>query len=137
MAIAGHRTTYGRPFNHVDLLEPGDLIILEVPIGSCTYRVIGRAVHRARPRTSAVVANTPGQAQLTLTTCHPKGSARQRLIVHAELVSGGVSGLRVVRVVRRRAGGAGRRRLVSRLAPLAWRTGGRAEGGWSGGITWP
>ena len=33
-----------------------------------------------------VVANTPDEATLTLTTCHPKGSARQRLIVKATLV---------------------------------------------------
>jgi sortase (surface protein transpeptidase) len=39
------------------------------------------------PTDVAVVANTPDQARLTLTTCHPKGSARQRLILSATMVS--------------------------------------------------
>ena len=39
VGIAGHRTTYGRPFNNLDLLAPGDLIVLETPIGICTYKV--------------------------------------------------------------------------------------------------
>src|SRR3546814_1729232 len=46
VAIAGHRTTYGRPFHNVDLLEVGDEITLQTPIGECTYAVseeIGRA----------------------------------------------------------------------------------------------
>ena len=63
-AIAGHRTTYGRPFHDLDLLQPGDRIILETPIGECTYEVAVRALHRAaRPQTE-VVANTPDQARL-------------------------------------------------------------------------
>ena len=39
MAIAGHRTTYGKPFNQIDRLKPGDALILETPIGTCTYQV--------------------------------------------------------------------------------------------------
>ncbi|HEX9682414.1 MAG TPA: sortase, partial [Acidimicrobiales bacterium] len=31
VAIAGHRTTYGRPFHNLDLLDPGDTIILKTP----------------------------------------------------------------------------------------------------------
>jgi sortase (surface protein transpeptidase) len=38
------------------------------------------------PKQVEVVANTPDEATLTLTTCHPKGSARQRLIVKATMV---------------------------------------------------
>jgi sortase A len=83
VAIAGHRTTYGKPFANVQLLKPGDEIILETPIGSCTYKV-SQAPFVVTPRDTSVVAPTPGSA-LTLTTCHPKGSARQRLIIRAEL----------------------------------------------------
>jgi sortase A len=86
VAIAGHRTTYGRPFHDLDLLEPGDRITLETPIGSCTYEMQEQAFIVAPTRVD-VVANTPDQARLTLTTCHPKGSARQRLVVTAVMVS--------------------------------------------------
>ncbi len=86
VAIAGHRTTYGRPFHNVDLLRPGSRIRLETPIGSCTYSVRAEPFPIA-PTEVGVVANTPDRAMLTLTTCHPKGSARQRLVVQADLVS--------------------------------------------------
>ena len=90
VGIAGHRTTYGRPFHNVDLLEVGDEITLETPIGSCTYQV-STEPFVVRPTDIEVVANTPDEATLTLTTCHPKGSARQRLIVKATLVRSDVS----------------------------------------------
>lgn len=85
VAIAGHRTTYGRPFHNVDLLKPGSEITLQTPIGSCTYQV-SKEPFAVSPTQTDVVANTPDEATLTLTTCHPKGSARQRLIVKATLV---------------------------------------------------
>jgi len=91
VAIAGHRTTYGRPFHNVDLLGPGSQITLETPIGSCTYEVT-QEPFAVSPKQTEVVANTPDEATLTLTTCHPKGSARQRLIVKATLVRSDVDG---------------------------------------------
>lgn len=87
VAIAGHRTTYGRPFSNIDRLEPGDAIILETPLGGCTYEVSG-APFVTTPTDFSVVANDPSSSTLTLTTCHPKGSARQRLIVKATLTAG-------------------------------------------------
>lgn len=86
VSIAGHRTTYGRPFHNVDLLKPGAEITLVTPIGKCTYEVT-RDPFVVSPTQTDVVANTPDEATLTLTTCHPKGSARQRLIIKATLVS--------------------------------------------------
>jgi sortase A len=86
VGIAGHRTTYGRPFANLDLLKPGDDIILETPIGSCRYKVAKRPFIVA-PTDTWVVDPTP-EAMLTLTTCHPKHSAAQRLIVQAQLVPG-------------------------------------------------
>jgi sortase A len=85
VAIAGHRTTYGRPFHNVDRLKPGNTIRLETPIGTCTYEVTQQPFP-VSPSDMQVVANTPDEATLTLTTCHPKGSARQRLIIKATLV---------------------------------------------------
>jgi sortase A len=85
VAIAGHRTTYGKPFANIDQLQPGDQIVLETPIGSCVYEV-SQPPFVTHPRDFSVIAPTP-DATLTLTTCHPRHSARQRLIVKARLVS--------------------------------------------------
>jgi sortase A len=87
VGIAGHRTTYGRPFHDLDQLEPNDEIILHTPVGSCTYRMI-EAPARVSPNDVSVIASAgPGVNRLTLTTCHPPGSARERLVAVAELVS--------------------------------------------------
>ena len=90
VAIAGHRTTYGKPFANVDRLAPGDEIILQTPVGSCVYRV-SEAPFVVLPTDWAVVANTPGQFELTLTSCHPKGSASHRIVIKAEMVSSEVT----------------------------------------------
>ncbi len=90
VGIAGHRTTYGKPFADIDRLQAGDRITLETPVGSCTYQIAGAPLITG-PRDWGVVANTPGQKMLTLTTCHPKGSARERLVVKATLVDGPVA----------------------------------------------
>lgn len=87
VAIAGHRTTYGRPFNQLDRLKTGDVVILTTPIGSCTYEVMKDPFVIA-PTDFSVVQNDPNKKLLTLTTCHPRGSARQRLVVQANLVKG-------------------------------------------------
>ena len=83
VAIAGHRTTYGKPFNQIDLMKPGDTIIFETPVGSCTYSV-NKEPFVVAPTDLWVLDPTPS-ATLTLTTCHPKNSAAQRLIVQADL----------------------------------------------------
>ncbi len=87
VSIAGHRTTYGKPFANVDRLKTGDTIILQTPIGACTYEV-NKAPFIVEPTNRSVVANTPGHHLLTLTTCHPKGSAKERLIISATLTKG-------------------------------------------------
>jgi LPXTG-site transpeptidase (sortase) family protein len=84
-AIAGHRTTYGKPFAEIDDLRAGARITLETPVGSCTYEVIGKPFI-TNPSDFRVLEQGTG-SKLTLTTCDPPGSADYRLIVHAELVS--------------------------------------------------
>lgn len=90
VGIAGHRTTYGRPFNRVDELSAGDEIWLLTPVGDHRYVVsdpdpdIGANPWITDPEDWGVVAPSD-DAVLTLTTCHPKGSAQQRMIVRAEL----------------------------------------------------
>ncbi len=84
VSIAGHRTTYGRPFGNIDQLKPGDTIELTTPIGGCVYQV-SKAPWVVAPSEMSVLDPT-AERSLTLTTCHPKGSAAQRLIVRATWV---------------------------------------------------
>lgn len=83
--ISGHRTTYGAPFNEIDRLQPGDLIVVETATGAHHYTVRRSMV--VSPLDVWVSEARPG-AWLTLTTCHPEFSARQRLVVFAELTAG-------------------------------------------------
>ncbi len=83
--ISGHRTTYGAPFHELDDLSPGDSIEVDTALGTHTYEV--REVIIVQPTELWVTEPREG-AWLTLTTCHPKFSSRQRLIVFAELVDG-------------------------------------------------
>jgi sortase A len=84
VAIAGHRTTWLRPFYNLQAEAPGDLISLQV--GAVIYRYIVRRVVTVSPRDLQVVAPLRGW-WLTLTTCNPRYSAAQRLVVRAELTS--------------------------------------------------
>jgi sortase A len=92
VGIAGHRTTYGRPLNRMDELRPGDLVELETPFEVFTYRAMEPFDGHPNPwvvaPTQYDVVGQPvdGGSFLTLTTCHPKGSARQRLVMRFELV---------------------------------------------------
>lgn len=83
--ISGHRTTYGAPFHELDQLVPGNLIEVETALGVHTYAVSETII--VKP-TAIWVAQHRDGAWLTLTTCHPKFSSRQRLVVFAELVDG-------------------------------------------------
>jgi sortase A len=82
-AIAGHRTTYGAPFYSVDELQRDDKIFVTTAQGAFEYRV--RETKVVRPNEVQVLDPTPDN-RLTLTTCHPRFSARQRMIVVAELI---------------------------------------------------
>jgi sortase A len=82
-AIAGHRTTYGAPFYDLNQLVPGDLVLITTVQGSFRYSVTRTLV--VDPSDVAVVAPT-ADAELTLTTCNPRFSAAQRLVVKAALM---------------------------------------------------
>ncbi len=88
--ISGHRTTYGAPFHDLDVLEPGDLIEVETAIGVHVYEVEESFI--VKP-TELWVTDPREGAWLTLTTCHPKFSARERLIVVASLIAGPNAGV--------------------------------------------
>lgn len=80
--ISGHRTTYGAPFYRLDELKKGDEIILYDAKGSYTYIVAESKI--VLPTAIGVIAPS-NDARLTLTTCNPRFSARQRLIIVAFL----------------------------------------------------
>lgn len=87
VAIAGHRTTYGRPFNRIDELKQGDEIILTTPLGRHVYEVVGAPGVVLPTQYTDVVEEYPSDGDyLTLTSCHPEGSATHRIIVRAKLV---------------------------------------------------
>src|SRR5205814_4284582 len=82
VGIAGHRTTYGAPFNRIDELGPNDAIYVVTRQGQFRYEVIEKKI--VAPKDVSVLDATPDN-RLTLTTCTPKYSAAQRLIVVARL----------------------------------------------------
>jgi sortase A len=81
--IAGHRTTYAAPFSHIDTLRRGDLITLELPYGSFTYRVTGSIVV---PATRLSVLRSRGREEVALQACHPRFFASHRWITYGRLV---------------------------------------------------
>jgi sortase A len=85
VAVAGHRTTYGAPFRHVDELERGDRIVMRMPYGRLTYRVERTRI--VDPSAIGVVRDV-GHEQLVLTACHPLYSAKQRIVIFARLEGG-------------------------------------------------
>jgi sortase A len=82
VAIAGHRTTYGAPFRHVDELRRGDRIELAMPYGRFAYRVERTQI--VEP-TDVDVVGRVAYDRLVLTACHPLYSANQRIVVFARL----------------------------------------------------
>ena len=86
VAIAGHRTTYGKPFNRLDELEPGDKVILTTPIGRHVYEITQRPWVVDPSDWSPVMEYAKGGSFLTLTSCHPEGSADYRIVARAQLL---------------------------------------------------
>ena len=84
MALAGHRTTHGAPFSRIDEIDPGDEIILTTPTGEHRYISIGTAIVGPADY-SEISTQWPTIPTLSLVSCHPKYSTRQRIIVHAVL----------------------------------------------------
>ena len=84
VAIAGHRTTYGAPFWDLDKLRAGDDIRLVTEKGIFDY-VVTRT--RIVAPTATEVTIPSSHPTLILTTCNPRFSAAERLIVFADLVT--------------------------------------------------
>lgn len=94
VGIAGHRTTYGRPFNKIDLMRAGDTVDLITPFAKCTYQVV--RPFDGHPNPWIVLPNDYGVVGqggvlgtghwLTLTSCHPLGSDSHRIVLRLKLV---------------------------------------------------
>lgn len=95
VAIAGHRSGHGAPFQDLDRLQVGDTIEIERADGVWTYR-IDRAPTVIETSDVWVVDPAPGGAtdaepterRITLTTCHPRYGSSQRMFVSGVLASG-------------------------------------------------
>lgn len=86
-AIAGHRTGWSAPFFNLDKLRAGDQVFVDTPRATYTYRMTTSRV--VSPSQSTVLAGNPKSTaakQLVLTTCTPKFTARDRLIIFLDFV---------------------------------------------------
>lgn len=89
-AVAGHRATNGEPFAYLDRLRPGDAVVAETRDAWFTYVVDSTRI--VRPTDTWVIDPVPGKPDaepterlLTLTTCNPRWSSTERLIVFGHL----------------------------------------------------
>ena len=82
VAIAGHRTTYLAPFRHIDQIEDGDEIRIEMPYAAFTYTV---EKHEIVDPSDVGIINPVGYDRLVLTACHPPYSAAHRYVIFAKL----------------------------------------------------
>ena len=86
--FAGHRTTYSRPFYDLDVLGAGDQVVFTTAQGRFVYEVVSSFI--VSPSDMWIVRPTR-EAMMTLFACHPKGSAKQRIVVRGRLVSAPVA----------------------------------------------
>jgi len=114
-AIAGHRTTYLKPFYNLDQMAPGDPIYVTTTQGRFQYNVVDTLV--VDPSDVDVLKPTPTPT-LTLTTCNPRFSASTRMVVQADLVTPVVAAVPVT---------------AKPPVVLSLDTG---QGGWLGAILW-
>ena len=111
-AVAGHRVGKGEPFLNLDHLRPGDAVIVETETSWYVYLVEGdvktgdlsatdfnkvpgrEIVNPSDGQVILPVPDNPGLSPaahdryMTMTTCHPKFTAAQRMVVHAQLQPG-------------------------------------------------
>ena len=86
-AVAGHRTTYGAPLGEIDRLRVGDRIYVETEEGWYIYRF--RNLEYVYPNEVDVLNPVPKATIrakdriLTMTSCHPKLSAAERIIAYS------------------------------------------------------
>ncbi len=84
VVVAGHRTTFSKPFNRLDELVPGDKVLFVMPEATYTYEVRGLIV--VTPEHIGIAAQSYAHTA-TLFACHPKGSAAQRIVAKLRLLA--------------------------------------------------
>jgi sortase A len=90
-AVAGHRTTYGKPFNRIAELKKGDNIIIETKETFFVYEIVSHEI--VLEKNGEVVwpvpwepGAEPVEAMITMTSCHPEFRSIQRYVQHGKLV---------------------------------------------------
>jgi LPXTG-site transpeptidase (sortase) family protein len=81
--IAGHRTTYSKPFARLNELEPGDQVVITTDDGRFVYEVRGVITV---PGDWIDIAAQSEAHTATLFACHPPGSARERIVAKLKLL---------------------------------------------------
>jgi len=89
LGIAGHRTTYGAPFFHLERLVAGDTILVDYRGHRFTYRVERQIT--VTPDRADSLQDVTGQSAIALVTCSPPYSAAFRLIVFGRLEKGSLA----------------------------------------------
>jgi sortase A len=82
VAIAGHRTTYLAPFRHIDQIQEGDEVRIEMPYAAFTYTVYK---HEVVDPGDVGILKPVGFDQMVMTACHPPYSAAHRYAVFSRL----------------------------------------------------
>ncbi len=82
MAIAGHRTTYLAPFRHINEIQDGDEIRLEMPYAAFTYTV---EKHEIVDPSDVGIIKPVGYTAAGADRMPPPYSAAQRWAVFAKL----------------------------------------------------
>lgn len=84
-AIAGHRSyTFGEYFNRLDEVKENDTFFIDTAEGEFEYRIYDKQI--VKPDAVSVLQPVKGKSVVTLVTCHPAHSSKERLIVFAEKI---------------------------------------------------
>ena len=83
LVIGGHRTTGARPFYNLEKLRRGDVITVVEGKKRVRYKVTNKMI--VNP-TAMWITKQSTTSTLTLFSCHPKGSTKQRYIIRARLM---------------------------------------------------
>ena len=86
-AIAGHRTTHLAPFYDIDELQAGDEIIVTTLNGRYVYHVTGTEIVSPGDYAAVIPTTDPSKATLTLVSCTPRYTARNRIVIRSELIA--------------------------------------------------
>ncbi len=89
VAIAGHRTTFGAWFRHINDIRDGDWITLQMPYATFHYRV---QYHQVVLNTDWRIIRPQGYERLVLSACHPLYSSSHRWVVYAKGMSATLKG---------------------------------------------